>query len=649
MVGDIISDPLDALIGGTLAGAGWVLNQVWQTQYDTWVNTQNATQQWTSGFTTDDLVDIPPPPAEDLGSVTPDAPPAEGGQSSSGSSGKTFEEYATELVQNEAKSGIQSPLGPEDPTAVLVPVADETPNKDPQAPLKPGFTQSPEPAVRKTAGANLVMSRIGSAATEINPGGSSFYVFYPTFRGQKGSSKSISVQTINFYAVPSYSNGVVNWKARVQALTGSKVRATWEFDAGSRAPSSGEFDFRFTATDSSFNNSLLTTLFRDLGDRVNTYPLQVSAAPPLVPESSLNQGLVTGGKNPYLAPYSPDQPSWTQVVDQPAEDSSVLPGEGFFPKVPFPSFPAKAPVPPTAVPINPNNPTANPAIGTNGVPLQNVANIVQTGTDVHKIGDLTVNSGKIRATTTSIAKEVGRIEQKSAALQKGQNSLWDNIGNLADLLLLLELLRQLLEDPLPAKRLTLNPVCEDEAEPTVVVLPPEKYMSRIQSSLDALPVLLQAHLGYKTPTCGNEKPELEGQWVTTRWISDEKMVDSSRRLRKLFRYRTKSTRDLGQLSAYWASFTWKSGPVCVIHKGAWWGTPQIWAESAEEGQRVIRHAAAEAGIDPDQIGRWTISSSGSPRYGMSGTMKILKKEGFPWVASRDGAQWPNYLALSRDP
>ena len=89
--------------------------------------------------------------------------------------------------------------------------------------------------------------------------------------------------------------------------------------------------------------------------------------------------------------------------------------------------------------------------------------------------------------------------------------------------------------------------------------------------LDAIVELLQAHKNFKQPICGNEKPELLGQWVTTRWESDEKMVDSGRRLRKLFRYRTQSTRDLGQLSDYWRDFTWKSGPVCVRHKGAWWG------------------------------------------------------------------------------
>jgi len=149
-------------------------------------------------------------------------------------------------------------------------------------------------------------------------------------------------------------------------------------------------------------------------------------------------------------------------------------------------------------------------------------------------------------------------------------------------------------------------------------------------------------------TCANTRPELEGQWVTTRWESDAKMDHSGRRLRKLFRYRTKSTRNLGQLSAYWEDFTWHAGDVIVWHEGAWWGSPKVWAQSTEEGQRVIRHAASEAGIDPDQVGRWKSGSSHSPRYGMSGNMRILKKDGFPWVASRDGADWPNYLAKSGD-
>jgi hypothetical protein len=191
---------------------------------------------------------------------------------------------------------------------------------------------------------------------------------------------------------------------------------------------------------------------------------------------------------------------------------------------------------------------------------------------------------------------------------------------------------------------------DEEGNPATytVELPKSSFNTRLMAWQVAQADLLQQHLNWRTPTCRGSN-ELEGQWVTTRWISDEKMVDSSRRLRKLFRYRTKSTRDLGQLSAYWEQFVWRAGPVCVRHTGAWWGDPQVWAESPEEGERVIRHAASEAGIDPDKTGEWAVSSSRSPRYGMSGTMRILEKEGFPWVSSRDGANWPNLLAKKRNP
>lgn len=221
-----------------------------------------------------------------------------------------------------------------------------------------------------------------------------------------------------------------------------------------------------------------------------------------------------------------------------------------------------------------------------------------------------------------------------------------------------ELIENILNQAYPSMLYRAVSVCEKDADgepiseaveiPIASLKAPDAQIAR----LDAIVELLQAHKNFKQPICEPEKtvkPPLEGQWVTTRWISDETMDHSGRRLRKLFRYRSKSTRDLGQLSAYWENFEWNAGPVCVFHTGAWWGDPQVWAESEEEGRRVIRFAAGEAGIDPDQVGEWRTSSSRSPRYGMSGTMKILRKEGFPWVASRDGAEWPNMLALQRDP
>ena len=210
------------------------------------------------------------------------------------------------------------------------------------------------------------------------------------------------------------------------------------------------------------------------------------------------------------------------------------------------------------------------------------------------------------------------------------------------------------EDEWPDRVYQIEGVCEavGEGEEQPIRTTPIAggvFANTVISRLDAMQDLIQFNLDFKTPICTPERPALEGQWVTTQWESDEKMVDSGRRLRKLFRYRTKSTRDLGQLSAYWESFTWTSGPVVVRHTGAWWGDPQVWASTEEEGRRVIRFAAAEAGIDPDKTGEWGVGSSRSPRYGMPGTMRVKQFEGFPWVAKRDGPAWPNMLAKQRDP
>ena len=164
------------------------------------------------------------------------------------------------------------------------------------------------------------------------------------------------------------------------------------------------------------------------------------------------------------------------------------------------------------------------------------------------------------------------------------------------------------------------------------------FEERMNAQQVALMEILQQHLNWKTPTCNSrEKPTLAGDWISTRWVSDSPSPGSKQHLRKLFRYRSKSTRTNDQLQTYWSTFIWQAGPVCVIHKGAWWGTPQVWAASADEGKRVIRFAAGEAGIDPDQVGEWHASSSRSARYGMSGRMRLAEEQGEQWVTRREGA------------
>jgi hypothetical protein len=108
-------------------------------------------------------------------------------------------------------------------------------------------------------------------------------------------------------------------------------------------------------------------------------------------------------------------------------------------------------------------------------------------------------------------------------------------------------------------------------------------------------------------------------------------------LRKRLMYRDLSGASLESHTAHWRDFQWNAGPVCVIHKGAAWGVPQVWAASAAEGKRVIRHAGAIAGIDPDTEGEWIITGSLDPRYGRTGRMGVLRlRDGYWSVTKREG-------------
>lgn len=142
----------------------------------------------------------------------------------------------------------------------------------------------------------------------------------------------------------------------------------------------------------------------------------------------------------------------------------------------------------------------------------------------------------------------------------------------------------------------------------------------------------------------NDKPVLEGDWVSLRFDSQEKSPFGERPIRKQLRYRSKSTEGLGAITQHWTGFTWTSGPVIVQHADAWWGTPQVWAASEDEGKRVIRHAGREAGIDPDQTGRWVVSRSDHPRYGVSLPVKMAYLDGGPWVTQRLTPSGPSEIA-----
>ena len=168
-------------------------------------------------------------------------------------------------------------------------------------------------------------------------------------------------------------------------------------------------------------------------------------------------------------------------------------------------------------------------------------------------------------------------------------------------------------------------------------IPAQKYQPAVLDRLDAISNQLSQHLQWKTPICPPEPVQLEGDFRTISFISDETSPYGKSRLRKRLRYRSLSGIGLGELVDYWRDFTWQAGPVVVGHVGASWGTPKVWAASEDEGKRVLRHAAGDAGIDPDQEGQWQVRSSAGTRNGVSGTMRVNTKGGYWWITARDGA------------
>ena len=204
--------------------------------------------------------------------------------------------------------------------------------------------------------------------------------------------------------------------------------------------------------------------------------------------------------------------------------------------------------------------------------------------------------------------------------------------------LLAAAVKEALNPPLPKAEFLFVAPCDKDAEgkPLEVLyeFPAQKYQSRVVSQQAVIMEILQQHLNWKTPICSCD--EGKGDYRTISFISDESSPDGDGRLRKRFRYRSQSGLELDAIVDYWKDFTFNAGPVCVQHRGSALGSPQVWAASANEGKRVIQHAAREAGIDPNQVGEWSVGGSDNPRYGMPGTMRVNTKGGYYWITSRLG-------------
>ena len=202
-------------------------------------------------------------------------------------------------------------------------------------------------------------------------------------------------------------------------------------------------------------------------------------------------------------------------------------------------------------------------------------------------------------------------------------------------------IKEVLEQPVDGVTYEMPAPCDVDADGNQLVwegqIPEQKFNSAVLDRLDAISNQISQHLTWKTPICSPEPIPLEGDFRTISFRSDETSPYGKSRLRKRLRYRSVSGIDLGDLVDHWKDFTFEAGAVVVGHVGGPWGSPQVWAASEDEAKRVLRHAAGEAGIDPDQVGEWRVGSSNSARYGVSGTMRVDTTGGYFWITARDGA------------
>lgn len=187
-------------------------------------------------------------------------------------------------------------------------------------------------------------------------------------------------------------------------------------------------------------------------------------------------------------------------------------------------------------------------------------------------------------------------------------------------------LDELFKTPYPAGSYEIKGVCERDPDGNPMdvtrssTYASEKGIDAVLTRLDAIADLFQYHKELRQPICRH--PRGSGDLVTVNFVSDAPSPQGEKPLRKFLRYRDQTGSDAAVHGAHWRDFSWQAGPVIVGHENGAWGQLKVWALSADEGKRVIRHAGSVAGVDPDSDGDWVITSSSAPRYGQTGTMRV---------------------------
>lgn len=543
--------------------------------------------------------------------------------------GLTAAEIISKAGIQETKTGTSSPNSGGEPEN-LIPLVPQQNNSDPQAPLTPDFVPPPQTVPPASLGANVLFDMWENAVINEPCEGCVALDFYPVYKGIKGTAFSDPYDRFVFKAEPTVDEfGERMWLPVAEATLSGKLVRRWTWDAAYEPPKVGllkgvGYLAIFDETFDWFDPAGLSE-----GGWIRRYSLATPVAPPPIETLLVNPSIE---QNDF--PVLPD-------VFQPLPAFDVP--DTFTPPIALDSTPyVPNPVIPPAVPTPPNNPTSFPPIGNDGKIILPPSQIPTTAPDVHVVDGVPFNSGAVRADLKGIATEVGRIEAKAAKLldRTGGNGLdW------AQMLFLLTQLADMFLSQVEGTTYTLNSVCEKDASGNPVSnsvsteISGGGFNNAVLDRLDALVPLLQAQKDFKQPTCDSSSDPtiLEGDFRTISFRSDETSPYGKSRLRKRFRYRGVSSNDLGTIVDHWKDFTWESGPYRVRWIGQSWRTPEVWAASEAEGQRVIQHAAREAGFSPLEGGRWSTRLSSSARLGVSDTMRVDTTGGYYWVTARDGS------------
>ena len=110
---------------------------------------------------------------------------------------------------------------------------------------------------------------------------------------------------------------------------------------------------------------------------------------------------------------------------------------------------------------------------------------------------------------------------------------------------------------------------------------------------------------------------------------------------KRLRYRDQTGASQTAHANHWEGFEFDAGRVIVASVGPW-GTLQVWAKTEAEGKRVIRHAAAIAGLEVDNptVGEWVVTTAKEGRNGQEGRYRVATVWDLPAVTKRIGPSGP---------